>query len=162
MTTTYKLFGIALLACSMLLSACNSKPKTQQSTEKSDEEWIQLFNGKDIDDWTPKFTGYELGVNYKNTFRVEDGLLRVSYEDWEEWNGEFGHLFYKDEFSHYRLRVEYRFVGPQLKNAPNWAFAALSGLFLGLAAITRSSELLWLAPGLGLLWLFNIQPVCWI
>ncbi|WP_321376066.1 DUF1080 domain-containing protein [uncultured Draconibacterium sp.] len=122
MRITYKLFGITLLAGSMLLSACNSKPKTEQEASKSDENWIQLFNGKDLDDWTPKFTGYELGVNYKNTFRVEDGLLRVSYDDWDEWNGEFGHLFYKDEFSHYRLRVEYRFVGPQLKNAPNWAF----------------------------------------
>ncbi|MDX8340587.1 DUF1080 domain-containing protein [Draconibacterium sp. IB214405] len=122
MRTSYKLFGITLLACSIILSSCNSKPKTQETTEKSGEEWIQLFNGKDITDWTPKFTGFELGVNYKNTFRVEDGLLRVSYDNWDEWNSEFGHLFYKDEFSHYLLRVEYRFIGAQVKNGPGWAF----------------------------------------
>ena len=94
----------------------------QQSAEKSGEEWIQLFNGKDLNDWQVKFKGEVLGENYKNTFRVEDGLLRVSYDNWEQWNGEFGHLFYKDEFSHYRLRVEYRFIGSQAKNGPGWAF----------------------------------------
>ena len=105
----------------VLISACNSKPKTQDSEQKSaetesTENWIQLFNGKDLNDWQIKFKGSELGDNYNNTFRVEDGLLRVSYENWDEWNGKFGHIFYKGEFSHYKLRVEYRFVGDQVKN----------------------------------------------
>ena len=42
------------------------------------DDWIQLFNGKDLEGWTPKFTGYPLGVNHLNTFRVEDGLFKVS------------------------------------------------------------------------------------
>ncbi len=114
------IFSLALI---MLVSACTSKPKTNTTSEKStDENWIQLFNGKDLNDWDIKFKGEELGVNYKNTFRVEDGLLRVSYENWDEWNGKFGHLFYKGQFSHYKLRVEYRFVGRQVKNGPGWAF----------------------------------------
>ena len=37
------------------------------------EDWIQLFNGVDLDGWTPKITGYPVGENYANTFRVEDG-----------------------------------------------------------------------------------------
>lgn len=111
------------LAIAILLSACNSKPKTEKVTEKSAEEnWIQLFNGKDLNDWQIKFKGYELGENHKNTFRVEDGILKVSYENWDEWTGTFGHIFYKGEFSNYRLRVEYRFVGDQVKNGPGWAF----------------------------------------
>ncbi len=122
MKTTYKFILAALVACTVVLSACNSKPKTQQSAEKSGEEWIQLFNGKDLNDWQVKFKGEVLGENYKNTFRVEDGLLRVSFDNREEWNGKFGHLFYKDEFSHYLLRVEYRFIGEQAKNGPSWAF----------------------------------------
>lgn len=117
---------IILLALVVLVSACNSKPKenasTETSNEKSGEKWIQLFNGKDLNDWDIKFKGHELGDNYNNTFRVEDGLLRVSYKNWDEWNGKFGHLFYKGEFSHYKLRVEYRFVGEQVKNGPGWAF----------------------------------------
>jgi 3-keto-disaccharide hydrolase len=84
--------------------------------------WIQLFNGKDLNDWTAKFSGFEAGVNYKNTFKVEDGLLKVSYDAYEKFDGEFGHLFYKDKFSHYKIRAEYRFIGTQVPGAPKWAF----------------------------------------
>jgi hypothetical protein len=110
---------VVLIAVIILLSACNSQSKKQNA---ADENWIPLFNGKDLNDWDIKFKGHELGHNYNNTFRVEDGLLRVSYENWEEFGEVFGHIFYKDEFSNYRLRVEYRFVGDQVKNGPGWAF----------------------------------------
>ena len=90
--------------------------------QEKKEEWIQLFNGKDLEGWTPKFRGHELGVNYKNTFRVEKGVLRISYDQYERWQNDFGHLFHKTEFSHYILRVEYRFVGKQVKGAPGWAY----------------------------------------
>lgn len=118
---------ILLVVTAIFVSACNSKPKSQSNDEKSatletEENWIQLFNGKDLNDWQIKFTGFDLGENYNNTFRVEDGLLRVRYDEWGEWNGEFGHIFYKDEFSHYRLRVEYRFVDEQVSGGPGWAF----------------------------------------
>jgi hypothetical protein len=111
-----------LLAVAVVLSSCNAKPKTESVTANPNENWIQLFNGKDLNDWQIKFKGDSLGVNYNNTFRVEDGMLRVSYENWPEWNGKFGHIFYKGEFSHYRLRVEYRFVGDQVKGGPGWAY----------------------------------------
>lgn len=84
-------------------------------------QWIQLFNGKDLDDWTPKFNTRAVGENYQETFRVEDGILKVSYENWDGFNKEFGHLFYKEEFSNYRLRVEYRFVGQQVAGGEGWA-----------------------------------------
>ncbi|MEN6578225.1 MAG: DUF1080 domain-containing protein [Phycisphaerales bacterium] len=84
--------------------------------------WISLFNGTDLNGWTPKFAGSELGVNYKDTFRVQDGLLTVAYDQYEKFDGEFGHLFYRDSFSHYRLRVEYRFLGEQTPGGPGWAF----------------------------------------
>ena len=92
-------------------------------------EWIQLFNGKDLDGWTPKIRYHDVGENYKNTFRVEDGILKVRSEQYGEFNETFGHLFYKDNFSHYRLRVEYRFVGEQCQGGPKWAFRN-SGLML--------------------------------
>lgn len=85
-------------------------------------EWIQLFNGKNLDGWTPKITGYELGDNFGNTFRVEDGVLKTAYDRYERFDGRFGHLFYHQPFSHYVLRVEYRFVGGQVPGAPGWAF----------------------------------------
>ena len=43
-------------------------------------EWIQLFNGRDLTGWTPKIVGHTAGDNYADTFRVEDGVLRVSYD----------------------------------------------------------------------------------
>jgi len=86
------------------------------------EEWIQLFNGENLDNWQVKFTGQELGANYRETFRVENNLLTVSYENWNNFNGEFGHLFYDQVFSHYLLRVEYRFIGEQVSNGPGWAY----------------------------------------
>jgi len=62
--------------------------------------WIPLFNGKDLTGWTPKIAGYELGENYGNTFRVEDGILKVAYDQYDKFDGKFGHLFYS-EVSHF-------------------------------------------------------------
>ncbi len=88
----------------------------------TEARWVRLFNGKDLTGWTPKIAKHELGENYKDTFRVEDGLLTVAYDQYDKFDGEFGHLFYKDPFSHYRLRVEYRFTGEQTPGGPGWAF----------------------------------------
>ena len=90
-------------------------PALAEEPKKDDGEWRPLFNGKNLDGWTPKIKGYELGDNHADTFRVEDGVLKVSYDKYTEFDSKFGHLFYKDKFSHYRLRVEYRFVGEQCK-----------------------------------------------
>lgn len=113
-------------------SASQARSDAQQDARS---EWIQLFNGKDLTGWTPKIRGHELGDNYADTFRVVDGKLVVSYDKYTEADfmslnpgqstkpsfDKFGHLFYKDTFSHYVLRVEYRFVGEQVKNGPGWA-----------------------------------------
>ncbi len=85
-------------------------------------QWISLFNGKDLTGWAPKITGYDLGVNFGNTFRVENGVLKVAYDQYDKFGGKFGHLFYKTPFSRYRMRLEYRFVGKQTPGGPGWAF----------------------------------------
>ncbi len=88
------------------------------------QEWIQLFNGKDLTGWKVKITGYDLGDNFGDTFRVEDGILKVVYDKdkYEKFDGKFGHLFYERPFSNYVLRVEYRFTGEQVPEGPGWAF----------------------------------------
>src|SRR5688572_26464612 len=53
-------------------------------------DWIPLFNGKDLSDWTIKFAKHDVGENFNDTFRVEDGLLKVRYDKWPAFNGEFG------------------------------------------------------------------------
>ena len=86
--------------------------------------WIQLFNGKDLKGWSPKITGYELNDNFGNTFRVENGLLKVSYDQYgdEGFKGRYGHIFHNQKFSNYIVAAEYRFVGEQAKGGPEWAF----------------------------------------
>jgi hypothetical protein len=95
-------------------------PAQGQETKKGG--WISLFNGKDLDGWTPKIKGYEAGDNFGNTFRVEDGVLKVSYDQYKTFDNRFGHLFYKQPYGKYRLRIEYRFVGDQCPGGPSWAF----------------------------------------
>jgi hypothetical protein len=80
-------------------------------------DWLQLFNGRDLSDWEIKFAGRPLNENFNNTFRVEEGMLKVRYDQWTGFNGEFGHIFYKQPFSHYIVAVEYRFVGEQVTGA---------------------------------------------
>ncbi len=105
------------------------KPASESKSESA--EWIQLFNGKDLTGWTPKIRHHELGENYGNTFRVEDGLLKVRYdaESYPTFDERFGHLFYEKPYAHYRLRVEYRFVGQQVNGGPGWAIRN-SGMML--------------------------------
>ena len=99
------------------------------ASAQTSEDWVQLFNGKNLDGWTPKIRGHELGDNFGNTFRVVDGAMQTGYEAYGEFNERFGHIFYKDPFSYYRLAVEYRFVGEQSEGGPGWAIRN-SGLML--------------------------------
>lgn len=99
-----------LMSC--LISTC--------STSKKQAPWIQLFNGKDLTGWDIKITGHDLNDNYLNTFRVENGSLKCSYDQYKTFDDKFGHIYYKTPFSHYRLRVEYRFTGNQTPGGATW------------------------------------------
>ena len=109
---------LAALALSTLLAPAQ-RPAAPNDPKR--EDWIQLFNGKNLDGWTPKFAKHDLGENFNDTFRVENGLLEVRYDKWTKFDGEFGHLFYKDAFSYYRIAAEYRFVEQQVNGGPGWA-----------------------------------------
>jgi len=102
----------------MLILTTASLP-AQSNPDRKD--WVQLFNGKNLDGWVMKITGYPLGENYGNTFRVENGILKVSYDQYPEFANKFGHIFYRTKFSHYIVAAEYRFVGEQAKGGPSWA-----------------------------------------
>ncbi len=84
------------------------------------KDWIQLFNGRDINDWVVKIHHHETGDNFGQTFRVENNAIKVSYDQYEQFNDRFGHLYYKTPFSYYHLVVEYRFCGEWRKDAPSY------------------------------------------
>lgn len=114
-----------MIFSSFVLGIVSIKPVVAKSPEKpatKNGKWISLFNGKDFTGWTPKFAKHKLGENPGKIFRVENGVLKISYDQYKKFDGEFGHLFYKTKFSHYRLRLEYRFIGKQLPGGPGWAF----------------------------------------
>jgi len=115
----YRITTFIMILIMLSLISC-ARTKT---TEEADQiEWLALFNGKDMDDWSIKIRGYELHDNFANTFRVEDGIMKVSYEGYEQFDNKFGHIFYNRPFSNYLLRVEYRFVGEQAPGGEGWAF----------------------------------------
>lgn len=96
-------------------------------TKKGD--WKKLFNGKNLKGWDIKISGQEMNDNYKNTFIVEDGILKVNYDEYEKFDGKFGHLYYKKPYSHYHLKIEYRIVGKSTPGSPSYAVAN-SGVML--------------------------------
>ena len=110
------LFPILFLA--MIVGCTPTAPESDPSAE----DWIPLFDGTSLDGWTPKITGYPYGDNYAETFRVEDGAITVSYDEYEAFEGRFGHLFFETPYSAYRLVVEYRFFGDQIADGPGWAY----------------------------------------
>ena len=118
-----------LLLMSLVLSPVAGVVAADKTAKPSAEKWTQLFNGKDLTGWKVKIRGHELNQNFGNTFRVEDGLLKVGYEKYQEFGNQFGHIFHEKSFSHYRIRVEYRFVGKQVTGGPGWAFRN-SGIML--------------------------------
>ncbi|MBC7827210.1 MAG: DUF1080 domain-containing protein [Chitinophagaceae bacterium] len=108
---------LLLLSFSFFLSSHNT-----QLNNDGIKKWISLFNGKNLDNWQVKIAGYLPGENYGHTFRVEDGILSVRYNQYDSFSNKFGALYYKKKFSNYRLKVEYRFVGETTPGAPSWGF----------------------------------------
>ena len=117
-----RILGLTLGTLAALASSPRPRSTPGARTSPPEKGWIALFNGKDLDGWTPKIKGYPAGENYGNTFRVEDGVSRSPMTSTPSSTGKFGHLFSKTPFSHYRLRIEYRFVGDQCPGGPSWAF----------------------------------------
>jgi hypothetical protein len=106
---------ILSVLCICIVLSCGS------SNQKTSLQWVQLFNGKDMNDWKVKIKDHDLNDNFGNTFRVENGVLKVSYDQYDGFKEKYGHIFHKNKYSHYLLGVEYRFVGVQVKEGPGWA-----------------------------------------
>lgn len=124
--------NLTLLFSTLLLiySCTPGENNEQQAQETADttattgqeEAWISLFNGEDLSGWHVKIRGHALDDNYNNTFRVEDGMMKVRYDQYDDFAQQYGHIFYEKPYSHYKFRVEYRFVGEQAPKGEGWAW----------------------------------------
>lgn len=115
-----KHFRLVLIFLPFLLQSYDSKKVS--NNQKDTKKWVSLFNGKNLDNWTPKIVGYKSGENFGNTFRVENAILSTRYDQYDSFKNRFGALYYNKKFTNYRLRVEYRFVGDTTPGAPSWGF----------------------------------------
>jgi hypothetical protein len=131
----------AAFASLLVVLAAPVVPAAAPKEDPGAEQWVALFDGKSLDGWTAKIAGYEVGENFANTFRVGNGLLKVGYDGYGgAFRNRFGHLFYKTPFSHYRLVVEYRFVGEQMPDGPEWAFKNSGVMIHGQPAATMGKD----------------------
>jgi hypothetical protein len=127
-----------LIVALSILSGCTSTNNT-----KTPKGWIKLFNGRDLDGWIVKVHHHDVGVNFGNTFRAEDGMIKVRYDQYGEFNDQFAHLYYKTPFSHYHLKLEYRFTGELQKGAPPYTILNSGVMFHSQDPRTMPKEQNW-------------------
>lgn len=117
----------AALALATVAAGCASAGAP--AVNPAQEEWIDLFNGRDLSGWTVKIHHHEVGENFADTFRAEDGMIRVRYDGYGDFNDQFAHLYYDQPFSHYLVSLEYRFTGEVQQGAPDYVLLN-SGIML--------------------------------
>src|ERR1044071_2729947 len=128
-------FAFLALAFASSLAAADNSP--------SKDDWISLFNGKDLDGWTVKVAKHPLGVNYADTFRVEDGVIKVAYDKYGKFDEQFAHLYSNLPYSHYILRLEYRFTGTAVADSPSWSKCNSGVMIHSQSPLTMTVEQLW-------------------
>lgn len=112
-----QVFFLIMVSFSFITCTTSKKVPSQDATQ---EEWMSLFNGEDLSGWTIKMAGQDLGDNFRETFVVEDEMIRIKYDNYKTFDDAYGHMYYKEPFSHYRLRFDYRFVGEQTEGGATW------------------------------------------
>lgn len=73
-----------------------------QTTEKSESKTIQLFNGKNLQNW--EFHLRDSEVDPATVFTVQNGLIHITGDP-------FGYMRTKKIYSNYKLHVEWRWPG---------------------------------------------------
>ena len=88
--------NIGIVACVLMVLFCGCAGNRDKSGEA---RWISLFNGKDLDGWTPKIRGARAGRELRQHLprrgRRDQGGPTNAYERFDD---RFGHLFYKEPF----------------------------------------------------------------
>ena len=115
-----RLRSLLLMAAALLPAACASAGSSAPPGDPNERAWIDLFNGRDLSGWTVKIHHHDVGVNFGDTFRVQDGVIQVRYDQYGDFNNQFAHLYHDEPFSHYLVSLDYRFTGEVQQGAPNY------------------------------------------
>ena len=142
---TSNFFFLIVFAAGFLFSSCANQSRLEKNAaaRQSNRKWITLFNGKDLQDWIVKIHHHDVGVNFGNTFRVEDSIIKVRYDQYGDFNDQFGHLYYKTPFANYHLKLEYRFSGELQKGAPSYTLLNSGVMFHSQDPRTMPKEQNW-------------------
>lgn len=112
------LITAVLIAAPALAQPVNPAPDVKPAKPG---EWHSLFNGRDLSGWTVKINKHPLGENFADTFRVEDGVIKVSYDRYGKFDEQFGHLYSNQAYGSYMLQLEYKITGAAVADSPPWA-----------------------------------------
>jgi hypothetical protein len=107
---------------------------------KKNDGWIDLFNGKNLDGWIVKIAKHETGENYGETFRVRDGELQVSYENYTDFDFQYGHIFFEKPFNYYLIDIDYKFFGEQAPKGEGWAWRNSGVMLHGQSPLTMTKN----------------------
>ncbi|WP_019669335.1 3-keto-disaccharide hydrolase [Eudoraea adriatica] len=115
---------ICLLIIGLLFVTSCKEKKAETVAQKTElNNWQPIFNGTNLDGWTPRITGHPLGENFGDTFRVSGGILSIRYDAYgDDFDNRFGAIYFNEKLADYRIKVEYRFVGETAPGAPEWGF----------------------------------------
>jgi hypothetical protein len=118
-----KIIFLTLIPFFFLACKSNTTSNNKEDNSKTAaKEWVSLFNRENLEGWQIKISGHEYNENAHETFRVEDGLLKIRYDKYENYGTQYGAIFTDKAYSDYRLKMEYRFVGDTAVGAPSWGY----------------------------------------
>lgn len=112
------LFSLALL---FIIEGCGTVKTNSNQVKTAKSKSISLFNGKDLTGWYTFIKDRGTGIDPKKVFTVQDGLIRISGE-------EYGCITTNEEYSDYKLILEFKW-GPKTY-APRVDKARDSGILL--------------------------------
>jgi 3-keto-disaccharide hydrolase len=100
-TRKTKLIALALISILLVpgFTMAQSKSKKTKGQNNSKSEEIQLFNGKDLNNWT--FYLKDQNVDPTTVFTIQNSVINIS-------GSPFGYMRTKEIYSDYKLHVEWR------------------------------------------------------
>ena len=107
--------SLIAVAASLVLVSCASV------STGSEPRFHKIFDGKTLNGWEIKVTHHPLGANPHGMWTAKDGVMKINFDGFEQFKGEYAHVFYKKPLKNYILRLDYRFAGKQAPGGPGWA-----------------------------------------
>ena len=132
--TTFLNLAITLntLAIVFILNSCTNTPADNNANSP---QAIALFNGKDLDGWYTFIQDRGRNIDPKNVFTVNDGMIRISGEEW-------GCITTHEEYENYRLITTFKWGGKTYD--PRIDRARDSGILLHSVGEDGGSQGIWM------------------